>query len=263
MDTTEIDDGLWGVRADDWAHIQQRTITPASIAVLDELQMHHGEAILDIGCGEGTFSALTRERGAVAAGIDACVPLIAIARRHTPDGDFRVGDMEHLPFPDHTFHAVTAFNSLHFAHNPAQAIREAIRVLRPGGRLVLATWGPPDECDAITYLVDLGALMPPDSSLTAIGIDATDLDALGATVAAAGLHRSPTRVIPCPWEYCDLDTALRGLLSTGPAARAIEHCGLAHVQETITESIAPYRRDDGSYILDNTCHYLIAQHPHR
>ncbi|KFU80279.1 hypothetical protein [Amycolatopsis lurida] len=54
------------------------------------------------------------------------------------------------------------------------------------------------------------------------------------------------------------ETALRGLLSTGPAAAAIAHAGLAQVTETIAESIAPYRRSDGSYLLYNTCFTIIA-----
>jgi SAM-dependent methyltransferase len=216
--------------------------------------------MLDIGCGAGDFANLASGRGAMVSGLDASAALIEIARQRTPSGRFLVGDMEDLPFSDDEFVVVTAFNSLHFAANPAVAVAEAIRVTRPGGRIVAATWGPPAECDAIGYLLDLGALMPseppPDPSATVL--DPSDPDALKALLVASGLTPSPWRVVPCPWEYADLSTALRGLLSTGPATRAINHCGQARVVDTITESISPYRRGDGSYLLNNTCYYLVA-----
>ncbi|WP_053062088.1 class I SAM-dependent methyltransferase [Rhodococcus sp. ARP2] len=226
--------------------------------MLEQLRLRPDDPILDIGCGEGNFSHLARERGARVTGVDACPELVEIAQQNTPSGDFRVGNMENLPFPDSSFSSVTAFNSLHFAGDPIRAIAEAVRVMRPDGAMALAAWGPPHECDSITYLVDLGGLMPPPLSIPQVDFDMTDIETLGDLVVRAGLSRSKTYVVECPWEYSDIDTALRGLLSTGPAAQAINYSGLAEVVDTITESIAPFRRDDGSYLMENTCHYLFA-----
>jgi SAM-dependent methyltransferase len=78
-------------------------------------------------------------RGAKVSDTDAAEALLEIARRRTPEGDFRCGDMEELPFAAQSFEAVTGFNSLQYAGNPAVALREARRVsrLRQGeGRLV-------------------------------------------------------------------------------------------------------------------------------
>lgn len=252
---SRLNGGAWGVRASDWATVQEPTMRPACQAVLDELSPWTGRSLLDVGCGAGAFTAMVTSAGATSNGLDACAPLIALARRRNPGGRYVVGDMQHLPFPDNAFDVVTAFNSLHFAGNPAAAIAETIRVTRPGGHIVLAAWGPPEECDAITYLLDLGALMPSDSSST---LDTTDPAALRSLLDRDGLTLSPWRTVPCPWHYADLHTALRGLLSTGPAAQAIDHSGMTQVTETIAQSIDPYRRPDGSYHLDNTCHYLIA-----
>ncbi|MFI9561576.1 methyltransferase domain-containing protein [Nonomuraea endophytica] len=247
----------WGARVLDWVQVQQPTIRPAYRAVLDELGPWTGLPVLDLGCGAGEFAALAGGRGARASGLDACAPLVAIARRRNPAGAFVVGDMEHLLFPDGAFSVVTAFNSLHFADDPVAALGEAIRVTRPGGHLVVAAWGPPHECDAVTYLLDLGALMPPPD-VTSSRWDATDLGALQTLLGRYGLSLSSWRVVACPWEFSDLPTALRGLLSTGPAAQAISHSGWSRVADAVTASIAPYRRRDGSYLLSNTCHYLIA-----
>ncbi|WP_170915007.1 MULTISPECIES: class I SAM-dependent methyltransferase [unclassified Mycobacterium] len=231
-----------------------------SLAVLDELDPWRGRSLLDIGCGDGDFTNLASCRGATVTGLDACPALVEVAQKKTPSGSFEVGDMEDLPFPDGAFTVVTAFNCLHFASEPACAIDEAIRVMRPDGYLVLATWGPPNECDAITYLLDLGGLLPPEISTASTPLDASDPHALDVLVTRAGLALTGHRVVSCPWEYTDLGTALRGLLSTGPAALAINHAGRDRVATTIAESIAPYRRNDGSYVLENTCHYLVARH---
>jgi ubiquinone/menaquinone biosynthesis C-methylase UbiE len=257
MGSAELEGTFWGARATDWVAVQQRTIQPAFLAVLNELSPWPGRTLLDIGCGAGEFVGLACSYGAVASGLDACATFIEIARKRTPCARFRTGDMEHIPFPDNEFAVVTAFNSLHFATDPAVAVAEAVRVTRPGGHIVIATWGPPAECDAIAYLLDLGGLMPPQPVREPVSPDLSDPDALRALLLDTGLTPSPWRVVPCPWVYADLPTALRGLLSTGPASRAIDHSGWIQVADTISESISPYRRGDGSYLLDNSCYYLI------
>jgi ubiquinone/menaquinone biosynthesis C-methylase UbiE len=257
----ESEGALWGARALDWADIQQSAIRPASAAVLGELGElgdWRGRTLLDIGCGAGDFVGMAGELGAKASGLDASAALIEIARQRSPVGTFHVGDMQHIPFPDNGFNVVTAFNSLHFADDPVHTLTEMMRVTSPGGSIVVAIWGPPAECDAISYLLDLGSLMPQRQPGPQPPHDPTDPDSLRALMTAVGLTPSPWRTVNCPWEYPDLSTALRGLLSTGPAAQAINHSGPTRVTDTITGSIAPYRRGDGSYSLSNTCHYLIA-----
>lgn len=252
--SAESEGVLWAARASDWVEVQQRTIRPAFLAVIEELGPWFGRPLLDIGCGSGEFAGLAGERGATVSGLDACAAFVEVARTRTPSGRFRTGDMERIPFPDDEFAVATAFNSLPFAADPAAAAVEAVRVTRPGGQVVVATWDPPAECDAITYLLDLGGLMPPEP----VTPDFSDPVALCALLSNAGLTPSERHVVRCPWEYPDLTTAMRGLLSTGPAARAINYSGWARVVDTISESISPYRRSDGSYLLDNTCHYFVA-----
>jgi SAM-dependent methyltransferase len=254
----ERDGELWGVRARDWAEVQESTIHPVSLAVLDELGPWPGRSLLDLGCGAGEFARLAGDRGAVVSGLDASATLVEIARTRNPTGRFQVGDMEHTSFPEAEFSVVTAFNSLHFARDPVRVVAEVTRVLRPGGRIVVATWGPLPDCDAMAYFLDLGGLMPPTPHHAEPTPDLSDPGTLRELLSHAGLVLSPTRTVPCLWKYADLDTALRGLQSTGPAACAIGYSGTERVVETITESISPYRRADGSYVLHNTCFYVTA-----
>jgi len=74
----------------------------------------------------------------------------------------REGELEALPFADATFDAVVAVNSIFYAADMAAAMRELASVVRPGGRVVVTAWGPPERCEALTALLAaLGPLMPP------------------------------------------------------------------------------------------------------
>ena len=85
-----------------------------------------------------------------------------IVRQRIPAADVREGDLEALPFADSTFDAVTAVNSLFYAADMDSAMRELVRLLRPGGRVVVTAWGPPERCQFLTAVMPaLGPLMPP------------------------------------------------------------------------------------------------------
>jgi ubiquinone/menaquinone biosynthesis C-methylase UbiE len=106
-----------------------------------------GEQVLDVGCGTGTLAMEVQRRVGSAgrvAGIDPGTEQIArarskAARRHAPV-EFQIGVIEQLPFPDQTFDVVLSTLMMH--HLPAglkrQGLAEIARVLKPGGRLVIA-----------------------------------------------------------------------------------------------------------------------------
>lgn len=57
------------------------------------------------------------------SGIDIAPAFVAIARGHTPEGDFRLGDTQSLPWADHTFDLVTGFNAFFYAEDLVEALR--------------------------------------------------------------------------------------------------------------------------------------------
>jgi hypothetical protein len=65
---------------------------------------------------------LAASLGARVSGIDAAEPLLVIARARVPHGDFRLGDLEELPFAERSFDLVTGFNSMQYAGNPTAAV---------------------------------------------------------------------------------------------------------------------------------------------
>src|SRR5213083_858666 len=137
---------LWGARPNDWAFSEDRQL-PTYEAALERTGLEPAWRVLDVGCGAGAFLRLVAERGCAPHGIDASEPLIALARTRLPNAELRVGEMEDLPWEDHSFDLVTGFNSCFFADDMVAALREAGRVARPGAPVVIQVWGAHDRCD--------------------------------------------------------------------------------------------------------------------
>jgi ubiquinone/menaquinone biosynthesis C-methylase UbiE len=116
-------------------------------SIVAQLELEAEDKVLDLGCGTGVLTRMIADRivpgsGGYAVGIDAASKMIGLARkkRQNENCRFEVAAAEELPFENESFDAVVS--SLFFHHVPLDlketALREAWRVLRPGGRLVIA-----------------------------------------------------------------------------------------------------------------------------
>lgn len=93
---------------------------------------------VDIGCGEGRFSRKLSQLGIHTIGIDPTAAFIATARARHPEGDYRIGLGEALDLPDAGCDLVVSYLSLIDIADLATAIAEMVRVLAPGGTLLIA-----------------------------------------------------------------------------------------------------------------------------
>ncbi|MCB0155595.1 MAG: methyltransferase domain-containing protein, partial [Anaerolineae bacterium] len=102
-----------------------------------------GQHVLDVGCGTGVFARAAAERVGPAGevvGLDINEGMLAVARRKAPHIEWRCGPAEALPLEDNRFDAVACQFALMFFEERQAALREMVRVLRPGGRLAVAVW---------------------------------------------------------------------------------------------------------------------------
>jgi SAM-dependent methyltransferase len=93
---------------------------------------------LDVGCGEGRFCRALRRRGIAAIGIDPTAALLDEARRRDPGGDYHPGQAESLAFADGAFDLVVSYLTLIDIVDFRAALGEMVRVLKPGGSLLIA-----------------------------------------------------------------------------------------------------------------------------
>jgi len=121
--------------------------------LLEQAAPAPGDRILDLGCGTGTLALLIKrvQPDAEAFGLDADPEILARARAKAQAGAIEIrfdeGFSNRLPYKDETFDAVVS--TLFFHHlSPqvkTQTAAEIVRVLRPGGELHVADWGPPSD----------------------------------------------------------------------------------------------------------------------
>ena len=248
---------LWGTRAHEWAELQEGKVRPVYDAVIARFAIA-GKRVLDVGCGAGLFAQLAAEAGAQVSGLDAAAGLIAVATARTPEGDFCVGEIEELPYSDDTFELVTGFNSFQFAAAPVNALREAGRVAKPGAPVTMTVWGDPEDCEAATTLSALAPLLPSPPPGAPGPFALSERGVLQALAGEAGLHAVDTTDVVCVWEYSDVQTAVRALSSSGPAARAIAAAGEDAVSEAFGDAVAPFVKTDGTVSMQNVFRYLTA-----
>ncbi|MFN8048566.1 MAG: demethylmenaquinone methyltransferase [Ancrocorticia sp.] len=125
-----------------------------------------GLKVLDLAAGTGTSSAAYAAKGADVVACDFSQGMLAEGKRRYPYLTFVAGDAMALPFEDETFDVTTISYGLRNVHDPDLAMREMLRVTKPGGRLVVAefsrpTWAP----FRAVYNLYLGTVLPALSQL--------------------------------------------------------------------------------------------------
>ncbi|MEL7975422.1 demethylmenaquinone methyltransferase [Isoptericola sp. F-RaC21] len=116
-------------------------------AVVDAVAAVPGERVLDLAAGTGTSSEPFAGDGALVVPSDFSLGMLAVGKERRPDLSFVAGDAIRLPFADGAFDAVTISFGLRNVVDTDAALREMLRVVRPGGRVVICefstpTWAP-------------------------------------------------------------------------------------------------------------------------
>ncbi|MEE9430719.1 MAG: class I SAM-dependent methyltransferase [Melioribacteraceae bacterium] len=259
MGSNKIQGELWGKNPEDWALIQEATGSAGYEHVFEFLKLTSTDKLLDVGCGSGFFSNLAQLKGVNVIGIDASSPLIEQAEKRNSSINFLTGEMEKLPFDDNTFDIVCAFNSIQYAESVKNAILESKRVLMKNGKLVIMIWGNKEDCEAGSFLKVIGGLLPPQPPGAGGSFALSDNKLLETILEDCKLKIIDNTDVTSVWDYPNTETALKGLLSAGPTAKAIQNCGFKKVYEESAKAIERYTHKDGRVIYKNKFRVLISE----
>src|ERR1700733_4866348 len=137
-----------GALAEEWEQRYQGKSFRVRVQVLKECLEGHeirGASWLDAGCGTGTLSRILAERGCHVTGIDAAPAMVkqakSLANKSTLSHllEFHcVDDIDRLEFPDQSFAGILCSSVLEYLADPAACLLELVRVLRPGGMLIVS-----------------------------------------------------------------------------------------------------------------------------
>ncbi len=139
------------------------TLAPTADALVDVAGIRRGDRVLDVGCGTGNASLAAAARGAEVLAVDPSPGLVALARERSDAAgagvQAQVASAEALPFEDGAFDHVVSSFAVIFAADPDAALREMVRVARPGGVVTLTTWLPGGGIQAAAQV--MLSLLPP------------------------------------------------------------------------------------------------------
>ncbi|MEU1017937.1 SAM-dependent methyltransferase [Streptomyces sp. NPDC005898] len=265
-----------GARARDWAEIQERMLVPLYEAVYERLDVGDRTRLLGLGCGSGLALVMAASRGAAVTGVDPSAPeRLALARaRLLPDAAYPAGgpgtarlveggpaDAAGLGVP--AYNLVTAFQPIGCLAGDSEGLSGLLEAATPlAGRgipVVLAGWGPPERCATSAVMRVATKLADP---LRAAGSwRPAARDDLEEVAHRAGLRPDGSGRVACPFGYADVESAVRGLLSTGLFDAAVGATDKAQVDKELTEALHPHRRGDGTVWMPNVFRYLIARTP--
>lgn len=258
MGTSKLQGELWGKSPQGWAEIQEPMHAPLWEAMLNAVEVAPGTRFLDAGCGGGGASVLAAKRGAQVSGLDAADGLIGFARERVSSGDFRVGDIESLPFKDASFDAVFAANSVQYAGDRIAALRELGRVCAPGGRIVAGLFGPPEKVEYRAIFKAVRDAMPEPPP----GGGPFELSAPGKLeelFEEAGLKTMESGEADCPFSYPSFETFWRANVAAGPFQGMLRVISEEQLKSAVHEATATFRQDNGGILIQpNIYKYVVA-----
>lgn len=244
----------WDLAAASYEPSWRAQLASAQDELMRWARLARGEHVLDVACGTGLIALSAAEavgpQGRV-LGIDLSGRMVDAARRHAEDrgvsnAAFARMDAEELELPDASFDVALCALGLMYMPDPAQALREMRRVLRPGGRIAVIVWGDRSLCGWSPLFSIIGAEV--ESEVCPLFFRLGENGTLPELCARVGFAVVRQRRVATTLRYADADEACRAAFVGGPVALAWSRFddGIrARVRRCYVESLEPWRYDDG------------------
>lgn len=229
--------------------VTRQTVGP----MLDAAGVTRGMQILDICCGPGMLAAGALQRGAEATGLDFSGEAVDLARKLVPGARFQQGDAQGLPFPAASFDAVLCGYGVVHLPEPEAALREMLRVLRPGARAALSVWDANGVGFTLVYEAvrarGMDVAVPHGPDFFQFGSP----ERMRGALTEAGFADVAARSFDQNWHVANADRYIESILTGTVRARAVlaaqSGAAAAGVRSYIADYLARFKAPNGELVV--------------
>jgi ubiquinone/menaquinone biosynthesis C-methylase UbiE len=239
-------------------------ILPVSRALVDACFISAGQEVLDVAAGNGNLTVVAGEEGASVVASDFSQGQVELGKARTQqeglDVEWVVADAEELPFEDDRFDCAASVFGAMFAPRPDRVASEMFRVVKPGGTVGMANWGPYGaQGELFECMAKHGPPMPEGvPNPREWGLEEFVQDRLGPYASSLQLERATIR-----WEFDSFEHAMGTFGAAGPgaAARAAlsEEKRVALMEDALAVIQRHNQADDGRVIVEPQYLQVVAR----
>jgi ubiquinone/menaquinone biosynthesis C-methylase UbiE len=251
----------WG--QGDYARIAE-LILPVSRALVDACAISAGQEVLDVAAGNGNLTVVAGEEGASVVASDFSPGQVELGRARTAaeglDVEWVVADAESLPFEDDRFDCAASVFGAMFGPRPDRVASEMFRVVKPGGTVGMANWGPyGSQGELFECMSKYGPPLPDGvPNPREWGQEEVVQERLGPYASSLQLERTSAH-----WEFDSFEHAMQTFGSAGPSAAARAQMSDEQRQALLEEALAIMQRhnqaDDGRVVVEPQYLQVVAR----
>jgi ubiquinone/menaquinone biosynthesis C-methylase UbiE len=266
---------VWEAMAPGWERWRAQladALTPVREWLIRELRPKLGETVLELGAGTGETgfeaAAMLGDEGRLTS-TDFSPEMVDVARRRGAElglgnVDYRVIDAERMALDSGSVDGVLCQSTYMLAADPAAALAETRRVLRPGGRLALSVWGSPERNPWASIggmiLIERGHMPPPEPDAPGV-FSMASKERTRALLDGAGFISVRTEAVPVRFAFSDLDDYEQWVIDVAGqfaiVLRALPEGEREVLRERLREAFVPFATN-GSYELPGVALCAVA-----
>ena len=231
--------------------------------MVEAAQVQAGQRVLDVACGTGVLARAVAQRvgpdGKV-VGLDNNEGMLAVARQKAPHIEWRHGPAESLPFEDNSFDAVVSQFSLMFFEDRRAALREMVRVLRPGEQLAVAVWDSLENTPGYAAMVDLLQRLFGDNVANALRapFNLGDTSLLQPIFTGAGIPNAKRTSVAGAARFASIEAWVTTDIKGWTLADMIDEVQFQSLLTEAEKVLQPFVTPEGTVVFSSPAHIISA-----